>query len=182
MVHRFLRFSHYVPPPVLTSGADQGLGNVSYVFSPLCSVPPSPAVPLTPIYSGPSPIYSGQSPMFFPAHSPTHTSGWPPPSPQEPARPPPSPPAINQGVRPAMEPQLQRLLYKRNGGTLKKISPNSYMLYRLEHIKDYKGKRINANVINAQISHAWRALPQETRNAYKHKSTQLQYLLDFYNS
>ncbi|KAJ2771120.1 hypothetical protein IWQ56_001908, partial [Coemansia nantahalensis] len=90
-------------------------------------------------------------------------------------------PAIDRKIHHATDPGLQRLLFKKGSGVLKKVSPNSYMLYRLDHIKSYKGKKISANDINAYITNEWNSLPQEVKNVYKLRSAVLQDLLDKLN-
>ncbi|KAJ1718002.1 hypothetical protein LPJ61_006961, partial [Coemansia biformis] len=75
-----------------------------------------------------------------------------------------------------------RLLFKKSNGALKKSAPNAYMLFRLERIKIFKGKRIPAIDITTNITGAWWGLSQDVRDAYKRTAHLLQGYLDFLNT
>ncbi|KAJ2775621.1 hypothetical protein IWQ57_000303 [Coemansia nantahalensis] len=165
-------FNHFVPAPVLVTSAGPHLENTLMLLPPMYNISPITLAPPTPFSFG---IPHALSPMPSPVSPPS----WPPPQPQ--ARSPTPKPAIDRKIHHATDPGLQRLLFKKGSGVLKKVSPNSYMLYRLDHIKSYKGKKISANDINAYITNEWNSLPQEVKNVYKLRSAVLQDLLDKLN-
>ncbi|KAJ2783384.1 hypothetical protein H4R18_001751 [Coemansia javaensis] len=73
------------------------------------------------------------------------------------------------------------LLRQKLSGKWKKTAPNSYMLFRLDHIKVLKGQRIPANQINDMMSDWWDKLCTSKKNAYKEASRILQKHLDGIN-